>query len=151
MKSTLSTETLTNFIPHRPPMVWVSNVISAHETGGICSIKLDLDAHYFSSKSQIRTSSLIEWMAQSSAYTKAAYLLSQNKRNTPKKAYLVGIKKFIIHKNFHTISHEKIKIIYIKIETIKELPPVSLISAEVSMDKDLKTLLSQAQLKLFCE
>lgn len=151
MKSPTSTELLKTFIPHRPPMVWISEVISANESGGVCSIQLDLNAHYFNSQLQLRASCLIEWMAQSTAYTKAAHFMTQDKKIEPKKAYLVGVKKLIIHDSFYKSSHETLKTLYIKIETIKDLPPISLISGEVYFNNDVKIPLAQAQLKLFCE
>ena len=84
-QSPILVESLQAALPHRPPMVWISSVISADETGGTCEVDLDPNAHYFSGQG-IRQSSPIEWMAQGLGY---ALAVGANLKSS--KAYLVAL------------------------------------------------------------
>jgi predicted hotdog family 3-hydroxylacyl-ACP dehydratase len=57
---------LLQWIPHRPPMVWVDEVVSYGPEGGECYVHLKTDALYFSS-GHLRSSSLLEFIAQAQA------------------------------------------------------------------------------------
>src|SRR5687768_16243919 len=78
---------LSGFLPHRPPMVWVEEVVEVDETGGLCGLSLEASAPYLTD-GKIRRSSYIEWMAQSFAFVEAC----RKPNDRLETAFLVGIR-----------------------------------------------------------
>ena len=84
---------LEEWIPHRQPMVWIDEVLSADGVQGECLVRLRADALYMGPGGVIRPSSMIEWIAQGYAFVRAAqtklHLISADIK--PKRAFLVAI------------------------------------------------------------
>ena len=54
-------------VPHRPPMVWVDDILSASDSGGECLIRVRRDALYCVN-GRIEPMNCIEWIAQTFAF-----------------------------------------------------------------------------------
>ncbi len=82
-----------DYVPHRPPMVWIDEVLSATQEKGECRIVLKKNALYWS-EDGLSASSCIEWVAQGFAYVRSAYLIELDLGETSKarEAMLVGIR-----------------------------------------------------------
>jgi hypothetical protein len=63
----ISTKWIASFMPHRPPAIWVDEIISFDSRGGRGRVFLDPSAHYFD-ETELRQSSLVEFVAQSYGY-----------------------------------------------------------------------------------
>jgi len=93
LKFPIPVSELEAWVPHRLPMIWVSDVLSVSEKGGECRVVYDSGAHYASSAG-LRRSSLIEWIAQAYAFTEACRRKMQGTpEGAPAAAYLVGLKQ----------------------------------------------------------
>lgn len=79
-----------DFVPHRPPMVWVDEVVASTETDGECRVRLKADALYMQD-GFARKTSFVEWIAQAFAYARAAYL-SPKGMGKLNQAFLVAIR-----------------------------------------------------------
>ena len=148
-------EELQAWVPHRPPMVWVNEVLWATADEGECRVRLDAKAHYFS-ESGLRLSTLIEWVAQAYGYVQASRALIRNSAgggNThrPSKAYLVGLRDTEFFAGPTQIRHqlqpgEEASVI---VRRVRELGPVSLVDGEVRRPTGERLL--KASLKLYAE
>ena len=63
----ISTKWITTFMPHRAPAIWIDEVLSYDSRGGHGRVYLDPAAHYFD-QTELRQSSLVEFVAQSYGY-----------------------------------------------------------------------------------
>lgn len=82
---------LSEWTPHRPPMVWMDEVISVTAIDGECRALLKKEGLYMTS-GVLRLSSLIEFVAQAYAYVRCVQAQQGlgSKSEKPKRAYLVG-------------------------------------------------------------
>jgi predicted hotdog family 3-hydroxylacyl-ACP dehydratase len=134
-------------IPHRPPFVWIDEVVSVSEGGGIAAVTLRADA-LFMSRDGIRRSSLLEFMAQGFAYVRAAQAAAGflPDRPAPKKAFLVSIQDAHYETNLPgPMAGERLTI---EILGAREVGPITIFTAKVSAPAGL---LVQARLKVFSE
>jgi predicted hotdog family 3-hydroxylacyl-ACP dehydratase len=71
----VSTGELRAYMPHRPPMVWVNEVLETKkgERGlvGTCLVDLRIKSHFHRADGTVRPSAIIEWIAQGYGYAKA--------------------------------------------------------------------------------
>jgi hypothetical protein len=84
---------LGDWLPHRPPMVWVDEVVEITAETGVCAVTIQEKAGYYG-ESGVRETAPIEWMAQSYGFIKTAQALSGfiPLTDSPNKAYLVAVK-----------------------------------------------------------
>lgn len=82
---------LAEWTPHRPPMVWIDEVISVTATEGECRAQLKKDGLYMHF-GILPLSSLIEFVAQAYAYVRCVQAQQGlgSKSEKPKRAFLVG-------------------------------------------------------------
>jgi len=73
----IPTAELYEYLPHRSPMIWVDEVLHCgrNEKGlfGTCRVDLTRDRGFRSADGSVRTSALIEWIAQGYGYVKASH------------------------------------------------------------------------------
>lgn len=66
---------LRTYLPHRPPMVWVDEVLSTArgENGLAGTVKIELrrDRSFFDAAGSLRPSAVVEWIAQGYGFAKA--------------------------------------------------------------------------------
>src|SRR5688572_24826851 len=124
MKEAIAVKALESFIPHRPPMVWVNNVLWANETEGEGEVVVDPQAHYCHGNT-IRPSSFIEWVAQSYGFCRAAYNHQKGINAVLKKAYLAAFQDFTFPSRAIAATPKTRLIIHTKV--IRQLGPISLV------------------------
>lgn len=142
MQLPLSTSELTSYLPHKPPMVWIDEVMSISESEMVCKTVLKKNAHYFS-EAGFRPSSFVELMAQGYAFCSIAKELTANTGKKVNKAFLVGV----TNAKFNAEKVSQLNELYIKLETEREMLPVILFKGTV-LDSE-NNLLAEARLKVF--
>jgi predicted hotdog family 3-hydroxylacyl-ACP dehydratase len=140
----MNVSTLSDWIPHRPPMVWVDEVLSVTADGGECIVRLKPEALYNSSTG-IRQSSALEFVAQSFGYIRAAQYVQGlfPKVALPKQVFLVGIRNA-------TFFHQEKKatlFVRVKIKGIRPMAMLTLFEGVVENEDDLK--LFEANVKVY--
>ena len=145
MKLPVPTSELLDFIPHRPPMVWIDFVDSYSESGGSSRTILVKEGFYFTDE-QLRRSVCIELVAQAFAFNNAALLKASGLSNPPiKRAFLAAIKDFKITE-WPTIPVGAV--LKTTVKKSRQFGPITLISGETYLDE---TLLASGELKVFAE
>ena len=118
----VSVDRLADFLPHRPPMVWVEEVIEVDHTGGSCGLTVRPGAAYLTD-GKIRRSAYIEWMAQAFAFVEAY----RNPDSRLETAFLVGIRDFEVQ-DAGSRPGAKLRI---RVETVKALEGMVLFRGRV--------------------
>lgn len=128
----VSTKVLEEWLPHRPPMVWVDHVTRVTATDGECSVKLRNDALYMGSEG-VRPSSMIEWLAQGFGYLRALQhlygLLPMSA--LPSRVFLVGIKDAQYPVALHELDLKEGDELGIHVGNIKTLGPITLFDGSI--------------------
>lgn len=142
----LATSELSEWIPHRQPMVWVDEVSWVTSDEGECIAEVKKTAHYMSTQG-LRQSTLLEWMAQSFAFVSVSQALSGfvPMEEMPEKAYLVAVRGLKFPATLPK-SGEKVKI---WVGKPRCLGPLSLFEAKISNSAGV--VVTQAQLKVYVE
>jgi 3-hydroxymyristoyl/3-hydroxydecanoyl-(acyl carrier protein) dehydratase len=144
---TLSTAELIDWLPHRPPMVWVDEVGESSENGGECFVTLREDGLYFASHG-LRETSPIEFLAQGFGYLAAATSVRSGKTEVPQKqkAFLVSVTQCTLHDLSTVRAGDQLTI---SVSGVKHVGPITLFNGKVATDSG--TLLCEANLKVFSE
>ena len=84
--------TLLEWIPHRPPMVWIDRVLSAKDGEGECDLTLKHGALYMK-ENEAHGVAAVEWIAQAYMFVQIAHALGRapNEKKEVAEAYLVGV------------------------------------------------------------
>jgi hypothetical protein len=143
----ISTDTLQAALPHRKPMVWIRNVVSAEETTGICQVLLKPGSYEFS-EDGLRQSTLLEWMAQGFGFANFCYT-----RVTPKLAFLAQAQNIQycapeVWLEFKQAAARGTEA-WVSGKITRTLGPISLVEAEVFWNRPEKIILASGQMKLF--
>ena len=138
---------LKNYLPHRPPMLWIDEVLWIREDEGECRVSLRKEAHYFDEEGMIRPSSLVEWMAQGYGFVRACQILNRQDEGLkkPEKTYLAAISDVAFHENCRDVIKPGGDI-RIHIRTVRELGPLMLVQADIRTEK---TNLASGHLKVY--
>ncbi len=134
-----------SILPHRPPMVWIDEILSGSYEGGICRTIPSQDGLYFSSGTYLKYTG-IELVAQAFGFSRGVYELSKNPGAAePARAFLVGIR---------TTHMGKIPVdtgsLLIETKLFREFPPLLLVDGIVRSEATGEEFL-KVQLKLFFE
>src|SRR5690242_13635939 len=81
------------YLPHRPPMVWIDDVLVFSEKAGECRVILKPDGHYFGLEG-LRATSCLEFIAQAYGFISVChhiYIMDPNSKPLSK-AFLASIK-----------------------------------------------------------
>lgn len=142
---------LEEWIPHRPPMLWISEVSWADATSGECVARIEPEGHALGKDGIMRSSSMIEWIAQSYAFVRAAQALTGAgpAHAKPKRVFLVAINdaRFEYLDRPGLLDGENS--FRVRVKTDRELGPLSLVEGKVLSRSG--ELLASAKLKLFAE
>ena len=126
-------EDLLSYLPHRPPMVWVSRVASVGKDykglAGSCLIDIDKNALYVSNGKHLRGSSAIEFTAQAFGYLKAAYQVIHKFSDPPRKTYLTGVRS--CQTQFSELDISAVTQLEVKVSVLREILPLTYIKGEV--------------------
>ena len=133
MSLPIAIKELQNYLPHRPPMVWVDQVIEVGDDykklSGACSIRLDKQALFVNNQTQLRASSAIEFSAQAFGYIKAAYQVMNGLNNPPTETYLTGVRH--CEADFSSLDLETIDELHVHVGVTRELSPLTFVRGEV--------------------
>jgi predicted hotdog family 3-hydroxylacyl-ACP dehydratase len=144
----ISTLTLQEMLPHRPPMVWIDQVESVDESGGTCKVLLKKNGLQCSPEG-LRQSTLVEWLAQGAGFAQASVV-----KNSVKNAYLVSVNQleYCDHETWLRFQEKLTRLnelpITIHIKIVRALGPVTLFSGEIFENE---TLLGKGTFKTFSE
>ena len=137
-------------MPHRPPMVWVDEVLSSArgENGlsGVCLVRLEGDRPYRGEGGKIRASSVLEWIAQSYGYVKAHEAKDSSSYIAMTRAFLAGISQCEVN----IAGIEKEEELLVEVADVRDLAPAYLIKGRV-IGRLSQHCYGSAQLKLFAD
>jgi predicted hotdog family 3-hydroxylacyl-ACP dehydratase len=137
-------------MPHRPPMVWVDEVISSSRSekglAGVCVVRLGQDRPYHREGGKIRSTSVLEWIAQSYGYVKAHEAKNSSAYIPMTRAFLAGISQCEV--SIHGIENEEE--LLVEVADVRDLAPAYLIRGRV-LGRNSKHVYGSAQLKLFAD
>lgn len=140
---------IARFLPHRPPMVWIDQVVSFSEKSGECRVRLKPEGHYMTG-GKLRPSSCLEFIAQAYGFISVChhiYILDPNSKPLTK-AFLASIKGAKLP------SEELLDQIHVEdelsitISGVRQMGPIVLFNGKVTRD-DL--VLCTTQMKVFKE
>ncbi len=140
---------LHQWIPHRPPMVWIDQVNSVTPQNGECQVTLRESGHYMAPDG-LRPSSMVEFIAQSYGFTRAAQHLLGCLKGThiPTQVFLVGIREGHF---FSDVSDIPIlgpgSILIIKTFNTREIGPLTLFDGHITSANGIQ--LFEAKLKVY--
>jgi len=150
LKFPVAVSELQESLPHREPMVWISQVNWVNSKEGECLVQLDPQAHYMDGK-KIRQTSVVEWIAQTYGFVSACQNLVNDTEVQTKlisKAYLISIKDVEIFEGFNRLlDKETSLLVYVK--TLRDLNPMKSIYGEIKT-KDGKKI-ATGEVKVFSE
>ena len=140
---------IAQYLPHRPPMVWIDEVLSFSDKAGECRVTLQADGHYMGADG-LRATSCLEFIAQAYGFISVCHhLFVLNPHSKPlSKAFLASIKEAQLP------SPEVLKKISpgdelrIAIDGIRALGPITMFTGHVRRGA---SLICEAQLKAFRE
>ena len=146
MSTKTPVSSLLEWLPHRPPFVWVDDVISFSEAGGECATTLKKDAAYMSPEG-FRPSALIEMCAQSYGYIMAAHQTSKghSTHGPLKKAYLTSLKDAVLPDCSSLKPGETLRI---HVDSIRAVGTITLLRGQIFRGS---ALFSEVQLRVFSE
>lgn len=144
---------LAEWLPHRPPMVWVDEVMAFDQKSGEARVRLAEGAHYMDEKG-LRPASLIELIAQSFGYVHVCQKLEQAKAGklSPPvtKAFLCGVRDARFAESLQNSPPRAGRTLIIRVGNIKTFGPIQSIDGQVH-DADSGEELASANLKVFSE
>lgn len=139
-------EALRAALPHRPPMIWIDDVLTGSKEGGICRVIPKIDSLYRDERGLFLKYAGIEWIAQSFGYSRAVWELQQNPdASEPAKAFLVGIRTMLMNKIPADCGN-----LLVETKLFRELPPLVLVDGIVRSESTGEEFI-KVQLKLFFE
>jgi len=135
-----------DWIPHRPPMVWVDSVLWVNSEAGECLVLRDPLSHACEPKGKIRNSTPLEWIAQTIGYVDAVQVRLGFKKGRPvSQALVVGLRNFQLRAPLNSPGLKSFKI-YCRV--IREWQGLGIVDAQVK-DAQTHQVLATAQLKIF--
>jgi len=137
------------YLPHRPPMVWIDEVLEFAEKAGQCRVRLKADGHYMSAEG-LRATSFIEFIAQAYGFISVChhiYILDPNSKPLSK-AFLASLKDVELP-SAETLKELKAgDELLISISGVRQMGPIVLFNGTVRCGD---RILCEAQMKVFKE
>ena len=137
------------YLPHRPPMVWIDEVVSFSEKAGECRVRLQADGHYMDGL-MLRSTSCLEFIAQAYGFISVChhiYILDPNSKPLSK-AFLASMKQAILP-GLDIL--EQVKVgdqLSITISGVRQMGPIVMFKGRIQRG-DL--IVCEAQMKVFKE
>jgi hypothetical protein len=153
-------------LPHRPPMVWLDEVLSAGASGGTCGVTLRPGGLYTVAGAPDRclTFAPVEWMAQAYGYARACYEMIQEEMiqdemartqrtsassEAPgsfglRRAFLVGVSELELPRRVPAAGR-----LLVEARLTREMAPLALVDGSLRTEDG--ELLAAAKLKLYFE
>ena len=143
---------LFEYLPHRPPMVWVDRVLDVgkNETGiyGVCTVLQDEEALFLTPDGKLNASAAIEFTAQAYGYVRAMYHVINNIDDTPSRTYLTGVRS--CNADFKDLTQDQLKDLRVSIQLTRELHPLVFVSGKVFLEKENKVL-AETEVQVYAE
>lgn len=143
---------LLDYLPHRPPMVWISRVSKVGKDykglSGSCLVDLDRLALYVSNGQELRGSSAIEFTAQGFGYLKAAYQVIHQFSDMPSRTYLTGVRS--CRTQFEGLDLSKVHQLEVRLSVLRELLPVTYVRGEVYVN-GTEQCLAEAEIQVYVD
>jgi predicted hotdog family 3-hydroxylacyl-ACP dehydratase len=137
------------YLPHRPPMVWIDEVVSFSEKSGECCVRLKADALYMDGNG-LRPTSCLEFIAQAYGFISVCHhihILDPNSKPLSK-AFLASIN------NAHLPSAEALSQLRagdelsVTVSGVRSMGPIVIFTGRITKG-DL--LVCEAKMKVFKE
>jgi len=137
------------YLPHRPPMVWIDEVISFSEKAGECKVVLRADGLYMDQHG-LRPTSCLEFIAQAYGFISVChhiYILDPNSKPLSK-AFLASMK------DAHLPPPEVLQQLRpgdelsIMISGVRQMGPIVIFNGRITRGE---LLVSESQMKVFKE
>jgi hypothetical protein len=134
LKYPIKTSEFAVWVPHRPPMVWIDEVLNASKERGECVLYPKKDALY-RENGHIVPIACIEWVAQAFAYVRTCYLIDGGYDAKPKshEALLVGVKnaKFMFDEGDPEVDQAgELRVV---VDQFREFGPIIMVRGEVRL------------------
>jgi predicted hotdog family 3-hydroxylacyl-ACP dehydratase len=145
----ISVKEVEKYLPHRPPMVWIDEVLAFSEKSGECRLRLQADAHYLDA-GHLRPSCCLEFIAQAYGFISVCHhIYILDPRSKPlSKAFLASIKDAVLPtaEVLETVGPgDEIRIV---ISGVRQMGPIVLFQGRVARG-DL--ILCETEMKVFKE
>lgn len=139
-----------SWVPHRPPMLWIDEVVSASSERGECRVIPKADALYREG-GRILPTSCVEWVAQAFAFIRSCYLIEAGFHGQEKahQALLVGIKNAKFKFEAGDPEVEQAKEILVTVDHFREFGPIIMVHGEVRLPSG--RILMEGSLRLYHE
>jgi len=137
------------YAPHRPPMIWIDEVVSYGASAGECLVRVRKDAHYMDGLS-LRPSSCLEFIAQAYGYMSIAYKIYETQPDAKplRRAFLASIKDASMSAPDLLSSLREGDELSVRISGVRHMGPITLFTGQV-LHGDM--MLCKAQMKVFSE
>ncbi len=148
MARPLEVKDILPLVPHRPPMVWVDELISFSATEGSCRVHMHKEGLFLGPEG-LRASSCLEFIAQAYGFCSMAHKRTQDPATKPfKRAFLASFKdaRFASDQRMR-----EVKVgddIIVKYWGVRHLGSITVISGEARHRDDV---ICSAQMKIFTE
>ena len=137
------------YLPHRPPMVWIDDVLSFSEKEGECRLRLKADGHYMDQE-VLRPTAFLEFIAQAYGFISVCHhihILDPNSKPL-RKAFLASIKEAALPTTEVLRTLKAGDTLNVTIDGVRQMGPIVLFTGRV---KCADQLLCEAQMKVFKE
>lgn len=128
-------------LPHRPPMVWIDEVLVSGAAGGTCAVDLNPAQPYFGADGRCLAFAPVEWIAQAFGYARAVHTADPA---AVSRAYLAGISSVVLERPLPVSGR-----LIVDALLTRELAPLALVSGVVRGEDG--TVFARASLKIFVE
>lgn len=150
MQLPINASQLIDFLPHRPPMLWVDQITDVGNDykalTGTCVVNIVPEALYVSNGDELRGSSAIEFTAQAFGYLKAAYQVLNNFEDPPSKVFLTGVRH--CHADFSQFDIKKHSQLEVKISVVRELKPLTFVKGQLTLPGQSEVL-AEAEIQVY--
>ena len=152
MQTDKAVSDLFQYLPHRPPMVWVDQVLEVGKNDqgiyGRCRVNFKEDSLYLNARGELRGSAAIEFTAQAYGYVRALYHVLNNIDDTPSRTYLTGVRSCTA--NFKGLSKKNTNELMVHIQLIRELHPLVYVRGQIFV-KNIPEPIAETEVQVYAE
>lgn len=150
MKKAVQVQDIWQYIPHKPPMVWIDQITDYGATAGECIVNIKKDAHYMDGEGILRASSCVEFIAQAYGFMSICYRVYESQPNAKplKRAFLASFKDvdFCPEETMRAVKDGDRLVV--KISGVRAMGPINLFQGQVFKGDQL---LCETNMKVFSE
>jgi predicted hotdog family 3-hydroxylacyl-ACP dehydratase len=149
LKPPIEVKDIWEFAPHRPPMVWVDQILEYGANHGESLVHIKADAHYMN-ENGLRPSSCLEFIAQSYGFISICHrkFTGDPVHQAPRRAFLASFKDAMFCPETLLKSVRAGDILNVRISGVRQMGPIILFQGQVHRGNEL---LCESQMKVFSE